>query len=181
MSVHSSIFSPTAVHTTARITAILIALACADSTSPPTAPARYLVTSNASSPIAGSQIVLTAQLVDAKDNPVAIGGRTVTWINTNAGVQPRDTSGGAFSPVSSITIANGSASTTFLTNTVAGVTHRILAIDSSGIRGAAGDITTVTGPGVAYTVTPSTTQPVVGSGVVISAQLTDHYQNASKI
>ncbi len=180
MSVHSSIFSPTAVHTTARITAILIALACADSTSPPPAPTRYLVTSNASSPIAGSQIVLTAQLVDANDNPVAIGGRTITWINTNAGVQPKDTSGGAFSPVRSITMANGSASTTFLTNTVAGVTHRILAIDSSGIRGAAGDITTVTGPGVAYTVTPSTTQPIVGSGVVISAQLTDHYQNTSK-
>src|SRR6266849_3945916 len=126
MSVNSSIFPPNAVRTTARITSILIALACSDSTSPP-ATAKYLVTSNASSPIAGSQIVLTAQLVDANDNPVAIGGRTITWINTNAGVQPRDTSGGAFSPVRSITMANGSASTTFLTNTVAGVTHKILA------------------------------------------------------
>lgn len=171
MSAQSSSFQHNVPRTVAGIAAILIAFACEDSTAPQV-PAKYLITASPSSPVAGSQVLLRAQLVDADDTPIAMAGRSIIWFDGETGVD-------GFNPYSTFTVSDGSATTMFTTTTVAGVVHRISVRDNTNIIGNA-DITTVAGPATAYTVTPSTFQPVVGSEVLISAQLTDANRNASK-
>jgi alpha-tubulin suppressor-like RCC1 family protein len=171
MRVQLSSFSANAGRQFAWVVAILVASACGDSTSPPT-PTKYLLKASESSPIAGAQVLLKAQLLDAEDRPVASAGRTVTWID--GGTR------GSFNPASSVTLEDGSASTLLTTSTVAGVAHKITAVDGDGIKGIAADITTVAGPGTVYTVTLSTQQPSVNTGVLITAQLTDAHNNVSK-
>jgi len=169
--VYSSPFSPNGLRTVARITAILVAFACADSTAP-LRPAKYLITASDYRPVAGGSITLKAQLVDANDRPTAVDGRDVTWGDAGAF--------GVFHPDSMETLADGSASTTFETSIVAGATHWISVLDNAGTRGSAPIITTVVGPAVRYNVTPSNYEPEVGSSIIISAQLVDQYENASK-
>ena len=67
----------------ARITVALFTLACTEPTAPP--PAKYVVSSSDANPVAGAQVVITAQLVDDHNNPVSLPGRTVTWSDTDGG------------------------------------------------------------------------------------------------
>src|SRR5262249_41367441 len=46
---------------------------------------KYLVTVNNPVPVAGAAVIVTAQLADANNNPVATQGLTVTWSSTNGG------------------------------------------------------------------------------------------------
>jgi alpha-tubulin suppressor-like RCC1 family protein len=171
---HSSPVTPNGLRTVARIIAILIAFACNDSTDPLRG-AKYLVTASDSHPVAGTQLSLKAQLVDANDNPIAFAGRDVAWYDASTGDYPSH-----FNPDSLETGADGSASTMFSPGARAGVEHLISVLDGNGTRGFAAVITTVAGPPAMYTVRASNDQPEVGSSVLISAQLTDQNGNASK-
>lgn len=155
------------------IATVLFPLACGDSTAPP-AVATFLVTADQSSPVAGDQIVVIAQLADADGNPVRFSGRTVIWVS-DRGIR-------RFDPATSLTLDDGRASTLFTTDTVAGVAHTIIAIDGQySIQGISSVITTVAGDPSTYSVVPSVPTPEVGSSVLISAQLGDRYHNATKV
>jgi len=172
--VRSSPFPPNGLVTIARITTILIAFACNDSTDPLRG-AKYLVTASDSHPVAGTQITLKAQLVDANDKPIAFAGRVVAWYDASTGDYPS-----IFNPDSLETGADGSASTMFSPGNLAGVAHWISVLDGNGTRGSAAVITTVPGPPVMYIVRASDYQPEIGSTIFISAQLADQSENASK-
>ena len=172
MSIRPSAFQAHPLRMAVWIAAILLPIACGDSTAP-SAAARYLVTANFLSPIAGDPIIVTAQLVDANDQPLRESGRSVTWIS--------EPGGGHVDPVTSVTGADGIASTAFTTDTIAGVVHRVLARDSHAIQGVTERITTVAGPPATYNVVPSTFNPVVGSTLLVSAQLGDQHHNATKV
>src|SRR6185369_11342653 len=75
------------------------------------AAAKYLVSSNNDSPVAGSAVTITAQLADNNDNPVSTAGKTVTWSKTGAG--------GSFASATSLTSAGGTATVSFTTGTTA--------------------------------------------------------------
>src|SRR5207244_10928363 len=45
----------------------------------PAAAAKYVVTPSSTSPVAGTQVTITAQLADANNNPVTTSAKTVTW------------------------------------------------------------------------------------------------------
>jgi alpha-tubulin suppressor-like RCC1 family protein len=151
----------------ARISAILLALACGDTISPPVA-TKYEITISSSNAIAGSQVVLVAQLVDKDGRLLAIGGRVITWSEAVMGK-------GAFLYLQTTTASDGSATTMFTTSRTADIVHRIRAIDGSGIEGFA-NVTTVAGPAAKYTV-GITGAPVAGSSVPVFAQLADENGN----
>jgi hypothetical protein len=96
------------------------------------APARYLVTSSAAIPGAGTDVTISAQLADANGNPVTSSGRSVGWSSTN---------GGTFSAGSTPTDANGIATVTFTTSATPGTTHTVTADDGT-VSGTSGGITT---------------------------------------
>ena len=73
------------------------------------AAAAYLVSVSNIAPVAGSDVTVSAQLVDANDNPVSTSGLTVTWSDSF--------SGGAFASATSETSASGLATVTFTTPT----------------------------------------------------------------
>lgn len=139
--------------------------------------AKYLVASSNNTPVAGSGVTITAQLTDASNNPVATAGKTVTWSKTGTG--------GSFASPTSTTDATGLATVVFTTHTVAGTVHTVTGVDGDNLTGTSGNITTVVGSGSKYLVTSSSSSPVAGSVVVISAQLADANNNpvstASKI
>lgn len=73
---------------------------------------RFVVTANPTSPAPGATAVVTAQLVDAQNNPVSTPTpRTVSWTVTGAG---------SVNPGVSTTNAQGAATTTFTAATAAG-------------------------------------------------------------
>ena len=74
--------------------------------------ARFIVTASPASPSPSGTSVVTAQLVDASNNPVATPApRTVTWTVTGSG---------AVNPTTSTTNASGAATTTFTASTAPG-------------------------------------------------------------
>ena len=99
--------------------------------------AKYLVTSSNNSPVAGTQVTITAQLADSGSNAVPTPGKVVTWSSTN---------GGSFSSPTSTTNASGIATVTFTTSTVAGTVHTVTATDTTPLTGTSGNITTAVGP-----------------------------------
>jgi hypothetical protein len=144
----------------------------ADITTTTGAAAKYLVSSSDSSPAAGSSVTITAQLVDASDNPVATENVTVNWSSTN---------GGLFGSPSSLTNASGVATVTFTTSTTAGTVHTVTADDTTN-SGTSADITTVVG-GVSLSGTTITADPVSivadgASASTITVQLRDQHGNA---
>jgi len=171
MSTHAPLPS-SALRFAALAVSLVLPLACSDSNAPTATPARYLVTTSFSNPIAGDSVVLKAQLVDAEDNPVRISGRTVTWTS--------DAGRGRLNAAMSLTGADGIASTIYVTDTIAGVVNKVVAADLNGIRGLSPDIVPIAGAPVRYNVTPSSFSPTVGSEILISAQLADMYGNPTK-
>ena len=131
--------------------------------------AKYIVTTSASSVVAGAPVTITARLVDASGNPISLPGVLVTWSNTGAG--------GSFATPTSSTDANGVATVSFTTNTVANVTYTFTATDASSRTGTSGNVTTVAGPAAKYLVSTSSTSPVAGTAVTITAQLADVNNN----
>ncbi|MCX6138425.1 MAG: hypothetical protein NTV54_13120 [Ignavibacteriales bacterium] len=133
------------------------------------APSKYLVTSSSSTPVGGSSVTITAQLVDASNNTVALGGRVVTWSKTGTD--------GSFATATSTTNASGVATVVFTPNATTGSTHTVTGTDGGGLTGSTGTITTQTGGAAKYLVTSSSSNPAVGTGVTITAQLVDAGDN----
>jgi len=98
------------------------------------AAAKYSVSSSSYSPQAGSTVTISAQLLDASNNPVAATGQTVTWSSTN---------GGSFSSATSTTNGSGLATVNFTVSTLAGASHAVTANDGS-VSGTAPSISTTT-------------------------------------
>ncbi|MHA8062352.1 beta strand repeat-containing protein, partial [Aquirufa beregesia] len=129
---------------------------------------KYIVTSSNYSPVAGATVIISAQLADANDNPVATSGQTVTWTKSNAN--------GSFATATSTTNASGIATVVFTTHTVVATATTVTATTSA-ISGTSGTITTVAGAASKYIVTSSSSSPVAGGTVTISAQLADANDN----
>ncbi|MBZ1326720.1 beta strand repeat-containing protein, partial [Aquirufa aurantiipilula] len=129
---------------------------------------KYLVTSSSSSPVAGATVTITAQLADANNNPVSTSGQTVTWTKSDAN--------GSFATATSTTNASGVATVVFTTHTVAGTSTTVTGTTSA-ITGTSSTITTVAGTATKYLVTSSSSSPVAGATVTITAQLADANNN----
>ena len=82
-------------------------------------------------------MIITAQLADANNNPVASAGKVVTWSKTG--------SGGTFATATSTTDANGVATVVFTTGASV-TTYTITATDNTGLTGTSGIIVTVSRP-----------------------------------
>src|SRR5205814_1774221 len=107
---------------------------------------KYIVTSNSSTPFAGTVVTITAQLADANNNPVGLTGRLVTW--SSAG-------GGSFASGTSSTSASGVATVTFTCSSLAGTVQTVTATDGQALTGVSGTITSTVGPGAKYLVNAS--------------------------
>lgn len=129
---------------------------------------KYIVTSSGTLAVAGTAVTISAQQADAFSNPVTTA-RTVTWSSTG---------GGAFGSPTSATNVSGSATVTFTTNTAAATTHTVTATDGESVTGTSGTIQTIAGTATNYLVTTSTSSPVAGSGVTVTAQLRDANDNS---
>ena len=132
------------------------------------AAAKYLATSNNNSPIAGNAVTLTAQLADSFGNPVKTANLTVNWSSDN---------GGTFFTPSSITDSNGTATIFFTTGTTAGSVYAITASDSSNHTGTTANITAIAGAAAKYLVGLSSSTPIAGSAISVTAQLADANSN----
>ncbi|HEY2805055.1 MAG TPA: invasin domain 3-containing protein [Gemmatimonadales bacterium] len=131
---------------------------------------KYVVATSGTTPVAGTQVTISAQLADANNNPVAANpARTVNWTSTG---------GGSFgSPSSTTSLATGIATVTFTTSTAAGTLHTVTATDGSGRTGTTVTIQTLSGGGNNYVVTPATTSPAAGAADIVTAQLRDNNNN----
>jgi hypothetical protein len=126
--------------------------------------ARYVVTSNNSTPVAGTSVTIRAQLADANNNPVATDGNLVTFSSTN---------GGTFTPVSNQATTDGTGAAQITFNTSATVaTHTITGTDGT-FSGSSAPINSIAAGANNYLVTPATTSPVAGTPITITAQLRD--------
>ena len=100
----------------------------------PGAPAKYLVTSTDYNPNAGTVVVITAQLMDANNNPVPDTGRIITWGSK--------TGGGSFGQAKDTTSVSGTGSVSFTVSGVEGFVDSVKATDNSSITGSSNYITT---------------------------------------
>ncbi len=123
-------------------------------------PATDSVTASNTSPVAGSDITLTAQLVDSTGAAVALAGQAVTWTVSGD-------SGGTFSPDTSETSTAGVATTTYTTGTSIGVPYTIKAFDADGDSGMV-SVTNQPGPVTALEWTGSSHVLVTDSALSLS-------------
>ncbi|MCZ2473802.1 hypothetical protein G9H62_13230, partial [Aquirufa ecclesiirivi] len=133
------------------------------------AAAKYLVTSSNSSPTAGGTVTITAQLVDANNNPVTTSGNTVTWSKSDAN--------GSFSSATSLTDANGTATVTFTTHTVSGTSTTITATDNNTLTGTSASFSSTVGT-ASKLVVSTIAQQTAGTGFAVTVTLTDANGNA---
>jgi alpha-tubulin suppressor-like RCC1 family protein len=148
--------------------------ACTESSAPPTAadpPAAYIV-GTVGSPVAGSNLIISAQLVDAGQSAISEAGRVVTWSELGAG--------GSFSSPTSVTGSNGVATVTFTLTTVSGTTYTFSAMDANRIGGSSPPIK-VLALVTNYVVTPSVIDPPAGAQISILAQEADAFGNNADI
>ncbi|MHA8104917.1 invasin domain 3-containing protein [Aquirufa nivalisilvae] len=135
----------------------------------PGAASKYLVTSSSTSPAAGGTVTITAQLVDANNNPVSTSGKTITWSKSDAN--------GSFSSATSTTDVNGTATVTFTAHTVAGTSTTITATDNTSLTGTTSTITAGSG-GASKLVVSTIAQQTAGTGFSVTVTLTDANGNA---
>jgi uncharacterized repeat protein (TIGR02543 family) len=96
--------------------------------------AKYLVTSSSNSPVAGTNVTITARLADSFDNAVGTAGKTVTWTKSD--------SNGTFSTITSTTNASGVATVVFTTFLGPSTATTVTAVDNTGVTGTSTSITT---------------------------------------
>lgn len=123
-------------------------------------PTQVSVTPATTSPIAGSQVQISAQLLDASGNAVPVAGQSVTWTKSDPN--------GALSSATSNTNGAGVATVTLTTHTVSNTSTTVTATSGS-VSGTSATITTVAGPMSQLTLTqaPSATAQ---SGVAFAQQ-----------
>ncbi|PYK58642.1 MAG: hypothetical protein DME43_10880, partial [Verrucomicrobia bacterium] len=135
-------------------------------------PAKYVVTSSDSNPVAGTAVTITAQLADAGGLPVPIAGKVVTWSKTG--------SGGSFSSGTSTTNTNGIATVSFTTGTTAGTVYTVTATDNSSptnFTGTSGNITTKAGAASKLLLSGSTVDLAAGATRQLTATIEDANNN----
>jgi len=127
----------------------------------PVAAEMYVVTSDSSSPIAGTTVTISAQFSSDSGGANATAGNIVTWSKTGTG--------GSFSTGTSNTDTNGIASVTFTTGTVAGTVYAITGTDAGSFTGTSAAITTVAGSATQIAVNAGNSQSApVNTAVAIS-------------
>jgi adhesin/invasin len=123
-------------------------------------PTSVAVTAASTSPVAGSQVQISAQLLDASGNAVPVAGQSVTWTKSDAN--------GALSSATSVTNGAGIATVMLTTHTVSGTSTTVTAT-SGAISGTSATITTVAGPASQLTLTQMPS-PTAQSGVAFAQQ-----------
>lgn len=133
---------------------------------PSTTVDHYTVTSSDSAPLQNATVLITAQTKDINDNVFAEAGRTITWSKSG--------SGGTFSNPTSVTNNQGIATVSFTVG-LSGVTHTVTATDTLAKTGTTANIVVGAAPATVdnYLVTPSSTTPLSGAVVGITAQARD--------
>ncbi|MCK9279011.1 MAG: hypothetical protein M0P71_00055 [Melioribacteraceae bacterium] len=134
-------------------------------------PVKYIVTLSNTNPVAGTQLTVTAQLVDIDNNPHSTAGKEITW--NSAGV-------GSFAQAKTLTNANGTAIVQFSAGTIAGNKHKISAKDNTApipLEGTSEEITIKADAAFKFAVTFDKTNPVADTKVAVTAQLKDKYNN----
>ena len=124
---------------------------------------QYVITSSAASPVAGAAVTISAQFANIAGGAVATAGHVVTWHVTGVG--------GTFGAPTSTTNASGLATVTFTTATTAGLAT-VSGTDAGALTGSLA-LTSVPGAATHYPVTSSSTSPVAGAPVTVTAQLAD--------
>ena len=135
----------------------------------PVAANKYVVTSSSSTPVAGADVTISAQLSQDDGTAITTAGKVVTWSRTGTG--------GTFLAATSTTDASGIATVTFTTGTVAGTAYTVTGTDTDSFTGTSAAITTVAGPatqiaknaGDAQSATVSTTVATPPSVIVRDA------------
>jgi hypothetical protein len=122
---------------------------------------KYKVSSSSATAQPGTSVMITAQLVDANNNPVATAGLTVIWNSTN---------GGSFTAPTSQTNASGIATMNFTVSAAVATIHTVTATDNTGITGTSANIK-VTAQGAIDLVSSKPD----GS---VSVALTSHFSNS---
>lgn len=97
-------------------------------------PARYIVTPATTTPNVSAVDTISAQLVDASNNPVGIAGRVVTWTKSHPD--------GSFSVATSTTNSSGIATTDLTVSGTAGIVCTVTATDAGSLTGTSASITT---------------------------------------
>ncbi|MFA7288767.1 MAG: T9SS type A sorting domain-containing protein [Melioribacteraceae bacterium] len=134
-------------------------------------PAKYLVTLSTNNPAAGSQVTVTAQLVDEGNNPHSTAGKEVTWSSTG---------GGTFAQAKTITDADGKAVVLFTVGTISGNKHKVKATDNTtptALVGESEEMTIKAAAASKFAVTLDKTDPIANTKVAVTAQLKDQYNN----
>ncbi|MBM4054748.1 MAG: hypothetical protein FJ264_08775 [Planctomycetes bacterium] len=131
---------------------------------------RYIVSSSDSSPAAGSNVTITAQLADAGNNAIGMAGKVVTWSSSN---------GGSFASPTSITDAGGIATVVFTTSATAGTVHTATATDADNITGTSSSFTTMAGTATKVVFAQQPTNATAGAAInpSVTVQLQDAYGN----
>lgn len=87
------------------------------------------------SPVAGTNVTVTATLIDANNNTVKEAGKTITWSKSDAN--------GSFSSLTGVTNANGASTVVFTTHTIVNTSTVITASSAEGVRSSSDKITTI--------------------------------------
>ncbi len=103
----------------------------------PVAADKYVVTSNSYAPVAGTDVIIAAQLSFDNNTANATAGNVVTWSKTGTG--------GSFLANTSTTNGAGFATGTFTTGLLAGTVYTITGTDEGSSTGTSTAITTVAG------------------------------------
>ena len=122
---------------------------------------KYLVTSSSYTPVAGTTVLISAQLADASSSPVHTSGVTVNWSESGTG--------GSFSWAASTTDAAGIATVMFTTSTTAGTSRTVTATDTLLRTGTSPTIITTAGPASQIALNAGNSQSAtVGTAVTIA-------------
>lgn len=133
--------------------------------------ARYVVTPGSLTPVAGSTVALSAQLVAAGGDPVATAGLLVTWDVSGAG--------GTLGSVTSLTDEAGIATNTLTVSTNASVSHVVSVIDSASRSGASPLIDVQPDVAAAIVLIPTAVTLDVDATRQLTATVQDQYGNAT--
>ena len=136
------------------------------------APVRYNVTPSSFSPTVGSEILISAQLADVYGNPAKFLERMVTWSTSYS-------EAGTFSSPTSLTDANGLATTRLTVTGRSNVQFSIDVVDDRQAHGTSKPLTAQAGPFAKYVVSASVIDPPAGASVLVSAQASDANGNPS--
>jgi alpha-tubulin suppressor-like RCC1 family protein len=150
----------------------LVGIACSDATAPVT-PAQYIVTVSRSTAVAGDTLVAKAQLADLNGGTVARSGRVVGWFSTDGN--------GQFTGPQTLTDADGIATNLFVVGTKANITEKIVVSDQDRLQGDSPLIDILPAQPSVYAITVSAGLAAMGTNVLVTAQLTDKFGNATPV